>query len=898
MIQRANRIIAAFAFLFSFLLYMASMAPTTSFWDCGEFIATAYTMGVPHPPGSPLYLLVGRISTLLPFFSDVGARMNLLSPLASALAVMFLYLIIVQLIRKWRGPVETTTDALIAYGSGIIGAFTFMVTDSHWFNAVEAEVYAASTFLTALTVWLILRWSEKDDRESHVYNILMLAYVIGLATGVHILNLLALPFIALVIYFRRWTFSWTGLFITVAITLGAYLIIHLGIMNGIPQVALAAGLPAAVVMIIAFFIATLWTVRKKMNNTSVIMVSLLLIMVGYSTYATIFIRSQHDPSIDENDPETVRQAVAYLEREQYGDRPLLKGHTFNNQTGWFTEQEVLLPRRYSMQSDHLASYRRYSSDSQFFWQYQVKKMYLRYFLWQFAGRGPLAAKGVSAFGANSTEDGVAWLQFGLPIALILGFIGLGYQMQKDWKHGLAVLALFLATGLMIILYLNQPDPQPRERDYSYVGSFFAWSIWIGIGAGGILELLSKQIKESSLLRIALPGTIGLLLLIMPGVMLFANYHQHDRSGNYVAWDYSYNLLNSCKENGILFTNGDNDTFPLWYLQEVEGVRKDVRVVNLSLLNTDWYISQLRDVEPKLPLSLSDQSIKRMSPIPWKEQTLQIKADLPDHPTGSIEWKMKPTYGGRYIRVQDRMIVQIINDVNWTQPIYFAVTVAPDNKIGLDRFLEMQGLAYELVPIPGKQSFSFNMAQLRHNLLSVYRYTNLGDPSVYYNSNIQRLMGNLRASFLQLAADGLRLNDEDATMAILDTLAVLIPETTIPIRSKELYFQMAQMYGVAGDTTNMRERLDLYPQRFRLTPRDQLYLGLVYSRDLNDWATANSIFQDTYSQHAQNGEVVGGLVDIYRSTGHEDLAINILNDWLLMNPQDQGARGVLEQIQQQ
>ena len=898
MIQRANRIVAAFVFLISFLLYMASMAPTTSFWDCGEFIATAYTMGVPHPPGSPLFLLVGRIFTLLPFFSDIGARMNLISPLASALAVMFLYLIIVQLIRKWRGPVETTTDALIAYGSGIIGAFTFMVTDSHWFNAVEAEVYAASTFLTTLTVWLILRWSEKDDRESHVYSILMLAYVIGLATGVHILNLLALPFVALVIYFRRWEFTWTGFFITVGITLGAYLIIHVGVMTGIPQIALAAGLPAAVVLVVAFIIATIWTVKKKMNNASAIMVSLLLIMVGYSTYATIFIRSQHDPAIDENDPETVRQAVAYLEREQYGDRPLLKGHTFDNQTGWFTQQEVLLPRRYSMQSDHLAAYRRYSSDSQFFWHYQIKKMYVRYFLWQFAGRGPSTADGVSAFGANNTEDGVDWLQFGLPLALIIGLFGMGYHIQKDWKHGLAVMALFLATGLMIILYLNQPDPQPRERDYSYVGSFFAWSIWIGIGVSGILELLSKKIKESKLLHIALPSTAGLLLVIMPGVMLFANYHEHDRSGNYVAWDYSYNLLNSCEENGILFTNGDNDTFPLWYLQEVEGIRKDVRVVNLSLLNTDWYIRQLRDVEPKLPLAMSDQSIREMTPMPWEERSLQIKTDLPDHPTGYIQWKLKPTYGGRYIRVQDRMIVQIINDVKWKRPVYFAVTVAPDNKIGLDRYLEMQGLTYKLVQIPSQQSFSFNMDKLRENLLSVYRYTNLGDPSVYYNPNIQRLMGNLRASFLQLAADGLRLNEGEETLAVLDTLAVLIPEETIPIRSKELYFQMAQMYGAAGDTAYMRERLDAYTQSFRLTPRDQLYLGLVYSRDLNDWPTADAIFQDLYSRHSQNGEVVGGLVDIYRTTGHKDKALNILNDWLLMNPQDQGARNVLEEIQRQ
>ncbi|MQY64474.1 MAG: DUF2723 domain-containing protein, partial [Calditrichaeota bacterium] len=587
--HKVNRLIAGFIFLFSFLLYLKTMAPTTSFWDCGEFIATAYIMGVPHPPGSPLFLLVGRLFSILPLFGDIGARVNIISPIASALAVMLLYLIIVRLVVMWRGEVVSLTDAIVTYGSAAVGALTFMVTDSHWFNAVEAEVYATSTFLTAFTVWLILRWSQseglssgKDKKKSHLHYILLLAYLLGLAAGIHLLNLLALPFIALIIYFRRWEFTWIGLMITVALTLATYMVIHLGVIKGLPQLALAAGLPAVALAIIALLVAAVWAIRQRKRNASIILTSLLLVVVGYSTYATIFIRSQHDPSIDENDPETIRQAVAYLEREQYGD--------------W----SIMDRARWTPETQH-----RYNSVGDFVWNYQVKKMYIRYFLWQFAGRGPSGSGGVSPYGATSAEDGVDWFQFGLPLALLLGFFGLGYHMVKNWKHGLAVLALFAATGLMVILYLNQPDPQPRERDYSFVGSFLAWSIWIGIGATGLLELLSKRVKEISLKRITLSGALVVLLIIIPGVMLFASYHQHDRTGNYVAWDYSYNLLNSCKENGILYTNGDNDTFPLWYLQEVEGIRKDVRVVNLSLLNTDWYIRQLRDFEPRIPLSLSD-----------------------------------------------------------------------------------------------------------------------------------------------------------------------------------------------------------------------------------------------------------------------------------------------------
>lgn len=896
MIPKANRLIAVFVFLFSFLLYLKTMAPTVSFWDCGEFIATAYIMGVPHPPGSPLYLLVGRSFSLLPLFNDIGARVTLISPITSALAVMFLYLVIVQLVSKWRGKVESLTDAFITYGAGTVGALTFMVTDSHWFNAVEAEVYSISTFLTALTVWLILRWSQKDEVKSHVYYILILAYLFGLAAGIHLLNLLTLPFVALIIYFRRREFTWAGFLATTAITLGVYIIIHLGVITGLPQLAKAQGIPVVVALIVVLVFAIVLAIYMKKNNASIILTSLLLITVGYSTYATIFIRSQKDPAIDENDPDTIQRAVAYLEREQYGDRPLLKGRTYDNRTGGFTEREVLLPRRWSQQSDHVRSYRRFSSGTDFFWKYQVRKMYIRYFLWQFVGRGPAGSSWVSRFGANDTEDGVYWLQFGLPLALLLGFFGLYYHLQRDWKHGLAVLALFLATGLMIILYLNQPDPQPRERDYSYVGSFLAWSIWIGIGVAGLMELLSQRLKETSLQRVALPGLVGVLLIIMPGVMLFANYHEHDRTGNYVAWDYSYNLLNSCQENGILFTNGDNDTFPLWYLQEVEGIRKDVRVVNLSLLNTPWYIRQLRDAEPRLPLSLTDKSINEMRPIPWQEKTVRLAVKDPDHATGHLEWTLRPTYAGRFLRTQDRMIVQIISDMDWARPIYFAVTVAPENKIGLDQYLEMQGLVYELKPYPARPII--NIEKLRYNLLELYRYRNLNDPSIYFNPNIQRLMQNLRASYLQLAVDGIIKGKKDDAKAVLDTLAATIPESVVPVRNKDLYLQITQLYAGVGDTVEARRRLSSIPWRFRLTPVDYFNIGVLYSQRLNDWASADAIFQNLYAQHPQNGEIVGALVGFYRETGHPDQAARILTDWLQLNPNDLNARRILEEVQQQ
>ncbi|MCH7521229.1 MAG: DUF2723 domain-containing protein, partial [Candidatus Marinimicrobia bacterium] len=787
-----------------------------------------------------------------------------------AMAVMFLSLCIVHLIRKWRGPVASVSDAMISYGSAAVGALTFMVTDSHWFNAVEAEVYSVSTFLTAFVVWLILRWSQKDEAKSHVRYILLLAYVLGLASGIHLLNLLTLPFVALVIYFRRREFTWPGFGTVIGLTAFIFWVIYKGVIKGLPQLADLFNVYAVVLVTVILLAGTAWVIQQRLKNSSIILTSLVLIMVGYSTYATIFIRSHHDPAIDENDPETTQSAVSYLEREQYGD------WSITDRARWTPETQS-----------------RYSGVADFVWNYQFRKMYLRYFLWQFAGRGPSTAPGVSPVGALPNEDGVNWFQFGLPLALLLGLYGMGYHMQRDWKHGLAVLSLFVVTGLLVILYLNQPDPQPRERDYSYVGSFFAWSIWIGIGVAGVLESLARRLKGASIKRVALPTALVILFLAMPGMMVRASYHQHDRTGNYVAWDYSYNLLNSCAENGILFTNGDNDTFPLWYLQEVEGIRKDVRVVNLSLLNTAWYIRQLRDAEPKLPLFLTDEGIAQMRPIPWEERELSLPAPGPDNTTVALTWTLKPTYADRFIRTQDRMIVQLIKDGNWSRPIYFAVTVAPSNKIGLERYLEMQGLVYELMPEPVNP---INIEKLHHNLMEVYQYRNLDDPSIYYNSNIRRLLQNLRASFLQLALDSVMKNDHERGRMYLDALAAAIPESVISVDNKELYLQIGQMYAEVGVDSQLRERLEDLPQRFPLTARDSLSMGSLYSQQLDDWETADGILKDLAAHHPTDGNVVGGIVRIYRQAGHADDAVAVLRNWLNLYPGDQSATNLLQTIQ--
>ena len=302
---RTNRLIALLVLVLSFLVYYDTMAPSVSYWDCGEFIAVSYTLGVPHPPGSPLFLLLGRIASLLPFSEDIAFRVNLLSPLSSAFAVFFLYLIIVQVVNHWRGKIDTSREALIAFGAGIVGSLTFAFTDSHWFNAVEAEVYAFSTFFTAIVVWLILKWSEKADEEGHERYVLIIAYMIGLATGLHLLNLLTLPFVALVIYFRKYKFEWKSFGITMVITAVVFFVIHNVIIKGMPKIADAIGVFSTGLLIIAVFGAMVWAVLNQKKLMSVALTSTVLVLIGYSTYALIFIRSNQDPGIDENDPETV-----------------------------------------------------------------------------------------------------------------------------------------------------------------------------------------------------------------------------------------------------------------------------------------------------------------------------------------------------------------------------------------------------------------------------------------------------------------------------------------------------------------------------------------------------------------------------------------------------------------
>ncbi len=871
--QKLNKIIFAVILVLSTVVYFATVAPTLSFWDCGEFIACSYRMAVPHPPGAPLFLLVGRLFTLLPIVHDIGFRVNLISVLASAITVALLYLIIVHLYREYKGKLETKTDWLVAIFSGILGSLTFAFTHSFWFNAAEAEVYASSMLFTSLIIWLILVWSTKSDKPGNERYLLIIAYLIGLAIGVHLLNVLALPFVTMIYYYKKYDFNTKSFMILVAVTAVIMLAVYPGMVKYMPYIALKFGAIGLTVFFIAIIWATWWAISNKKSAYILVFASILLITIGYSTYATIYIRSNLNPKIDENNPENVKNFMAYIEREQYGEHSIT-----DRKDVWRTSENA----------------RKYDSTWDFFWDYQIEHMYVRYFLWQFAGM-------------SSDETNVDFMQF-LMLPLILGLIGLLWHFLRDSKRALAVLALFFMTGLAIVLYLNQPDPQPRERDYSYVGSFFAYSIWVGLGFAGLMELLKEYVfKSAEKLKPAIIYTLfAVLLVAIPGNMLAKNFHSHNRSGNYVAWDYSYNMLMSCEPNAVLFTNGDNDTFPLWYLQEVAGVRTDVRIVNLSLLNTDWYIKQLRDLEPRVPMRMSDIEIDRVGVRPWKAQKVSVevplraaKAEQAEYikqfaPKSleiprEIKFLVKPTinvpYRGSYLRTQDWMILNIIAANRWRRPIYFAVTIPYSNLLnGLRDYMRMDGLVMKLVPY---KNWRISVDKLYNNLVHVYKYRNLNNPRVYFNRMIVSLLQNYRSGFIQLAQYYMLNKKYDKVKELVDLMTKKISPQVIPWNPKLSGIKDA--YLVVADPA--------YKDSILANDRENANLPMIGENllRLGQPKTAADLLEKSYELNPANPRVLSLLLNAYQMSGQRAKAVDALEQWLQIHPGDRNAKRIMQSL---
>ncbi len=872
--KKVHRITAGVVFLYALVLYALTVSPTASFWDSGEFIAIAHGLQVSHPPGAPFFMLVGRLFSMFVPVEYISLAINLVSVIASAFTILLTYLIIVRLVREWQGSQHEWSfrEGVMAVSGGVVGACTFAASDSFWFNAVEAEVYALSMLFTALVVWLIMRWSEMARREEeqlrgghHPFGLstnrilVLVAYLFGLAIGVHLLSLLAVFFIALIFFFTEydrleWTDPgvpdwrsgrrWMGVGVALVIATAAFLVVYPGIIQKLPDLAGGTGAPLVTMFIVVGLVAygVYYTQRRRMHLANLGMLCLLMILIGYSTYALIFIRSVANPPIDENDPETPEAIVSYLAREQYGSTPLLRGPVFDDAARRLDDYDTkYLPRRHSPNPTHWRYYARYDSDWSYFWRYQVGHMYVRYFLWNFTGKESdlQDARAITGF---SFMDGDYESYFQTPseragrnryfaLPLLLGLFGMMYHFSQDWRRALSVLMLFLVTGIGIILYLNQTPMQPRERDYSYVASFLAFSLWVGIGATGLLQLVLESVAAA---REKLQGTIlvafgGVLFAAVPLWMTFENYADHDRSGRYIAPDYAYNMLISTEEDAILFTNGDNDTFPLWYVQEVEGVRRDVRVVNLSLLNTPWYIRQLkyqhsRESAP-LPIGMDDDFIESIGISRWEPRTITLPVgtasngvfsevytgtDDQERLESPMAWRLEGRIWGRdpssgeEVRVlyaADIAALDILRtnaDNGWDRPVYFAVTVSPDGMLDLSNFLQAEGQAQRVVPIRHNEPFGRVVPSITPDRVRQFRFRGLDDPDVYFDQNIRQMVDNYRNVFGHTAMKLTETGRPDQAAELMDYVMERIPFETVP-GDEQSYLLVARAYQAAGKT---------------------------------------------------------------------------------------------------
>jgi hypothetical protein len=804
--KKLNRLIALGVFLAALIVYGLTIAPTVVFWDVGEFIAAAKMLQVPHPPGSPLFLLVTRVAMMVPIAADMAVRAHALSALFSALAIGFTYLVIVKVLLILRGRPETTLDKVGHYGAAVIGALSLAFGSTYWGNSIEAEVYGASMFFLTAALWLVMRWRERQEQEGNEKYLLLIAYLLGLSLGVHLLALLAIWPVMMIIYFRRYDYTLkTFLILMVLVIPATFFVVYPGIVKYLPSMmdgdfqgrksVLFQWLPWLIIAAVTWGVYATYRSRKKVLHVALL--SVLLIFVGYTTYTSVLIRSNDHPPMNENDPSNLARLVSYLSREQYGDSPV-----------W--------PRRFSQEPHQQAQYTTYTGEWDFLIRYQLNHMFFRYLGWNYIGA------------AGDTQDsGVSWSHT-LGIPFLIGLFGLYHMFKKNWKLGLVFLVMFLMMGPVLALYQNQQEPQPRERDYFYVGAFTVFSLWIAVGIAGLLELIREKMKAHGAMTTASYAVIAFFAIAVPGRMLQVNWKGLDRTGNYVAWDYSYNILQSCEKDAILFTNGDNDTFPLWYLQDVEGVRRDVRIVNLSLVNTPWYIQQMKDPSYyaealPVPISLSDARIAAIQPIQWTPRNVEIpvppevarrfgSTDTSILNQGKLVWYMPNTMqvgSIKAIRVQDLMVLDIVRTNQWKRPIYFAVTCAPDSRIGLDDYLWFHGLAFRLEPRQVSQaSFGLDPKVLEANLLNEpegfstgpqygYKFRGVNDPSVHYDENTTRLMLNYRTAFVRLALYYSTANNDNArAVEILDRMESIIPRAKIPL-GWELASDLAAFYYRAG-----------------------------------------------------------------------------------------------------
>lgn len=850
--SKINNLTGWLCFFIAAVTYILTLEPSVSFWDCGEFIASAFKMQVVHQPGAPLFLMIQRFFSLFAFGDNekIAYFMNLGSGIASAATILFLFWTITALSKKIliKENEEVSKANLIAImGAGAVGALAYTFSDSFWFSAVESEVYALSSLFTAIVFWGILKWEAKANEPDADRWLLFIAYIMGLSIGIHLLNLLTIPAIAFVYYFKKHQKpSTSGIVKTTVVGVLILAVIQYGIIQYLVSLGayfdlffvntLGMGFGSGVIFFAILVIGGLvWGIRysikhqKKVLNLALL--STVLIIFGYCSFAMIVIRAKAKPNLNNSDPENAFSFLSYLNREQYGDRPLLFGPNYNSQKVNLTQGKTLyrkgeekyevagkktdyeydritpFPRMYSDDARHIEYYKDMMGfdDSHFpslfdnigfLFKYQVGHMYMRYFMWNFVGRqnddqgqGSLYEgqwlSGIKPIDAimlgnqknlpPSITDSNAYNRFFF-LPLILGLLGAIWHFKRNQKDAGIVALLFFFTGLAIVLYLNQKPMEPRERDYAYAGSFYAFAIWIGLGILAIREWLFKKVSPTT--GAILATITG--LFAAPVIMASQGWDDHDRSTKMVAHDIAVDYLQSCAPNAILFTYGDNDTYPLWYAQEVENIRPDIKLVNLSLFDTDWYINGLRRVtnesaplpitmkpsqyvqsvrdvmyyqdykiagsvelsnilaillsdnpEDKLPL----QDGSRENFIPTKNFKLTVnKAEVIKNgvvdaaDSANIAPALEWNFNKNYVTKGTLAFFDILVHNKWERPIYFASTVPSDQYNGLDKYLYNEGLALRLLPLKAdtsaNQQEQINTPVLYKNVMNKFVWGNV------------------------------------------------------------------------------------------------------------------------------------------------------------------------------
>ena len=878
--SRINTCMAWLVFAIAAIVYGLTVEPTASLWDCPEFIACGYKLEIGHPPGAPVFMLAANLfSQLASDPSHVALMVNLLSALLSAGCIFFLFLTVTHLSRKLICPISngemSIPQVITTEACGMVGALAYTFSDTFWFSAVEAEVYAFSSFLTALMFWLILKWESEMDKPSSTRWIVLIAYITGLSIGVHLLCLLCLPAMSLVVYFRRAKrVTWMGMLkalIAGGLLIGVILfslipgVVKLGgwfelLFTNVLGCPYNTGLICYILLLTGTIVIAYYKVKQRIVKLS--LACLLMMLIGYSSYGVIFIRANAQTPMCENAPDNIFSLGSYLNREQYGKTPLFYGPAYCSEIDRVAEGEYLVPRQKEGQavyrpvadstkqeyevvrhdidylyknnmyfprmhsSRHTKAYEDWmggvvkkdgvptaAENLRFFLSYQVNFMYWRYFLWNFVGRqNNIQGHGEVEHGNWIT--GFRWIDdwllgcdtsklpsdlkenkgrnvfYGLP--LLLGLVGMLWQWRKGRKgkqQFLVVMLLFVMTGLAIVVYLNQTPLQPRERDYAYAGSFYAFAIWIGMGVG----MISEKIRvKSEKFTTALAVLSAIACLLVPLQMASQTWDDHDRSGRYTCRDFGANYLNSMQQDGhpIILTNGDNDTFPLWYNHEVESVRTDTRVVNMEYLQTDWYIDQMKRQaydSPPLPISLSHEDYKEghMEYVPIDTDSIAI---------GPATISLK---GKKGLFKNELMVLDMLLQANWERPVYMSISMGSDILPFLRDHLVLEGLAYRISPTATNQRI--DVERLYDNIMHRFRYGGLSTKGIYVDEDVKR-MANTHQLIMGVLIDSLlQRGDLKRALTVCHKWQKEMPQENVPYT--EYALSMARCYYVAHQPEN-------------------------------------------------------------------------------------------------